>query len=85
MSLEPFSILLLLAVVKMAEEDTFTDVMSVLERDAFPIVVESEVFVVVGSVGITCLSSDKSNGSKRYVLKRKELCYQSNRYLCSNL
>ena len=71
MPLEPFLVLPLFGIVKMVEEDTFVEVVSILERDAFLLVVESKFLVLVGSVGITCLSADKSSGSKRYVLKKK--------------
>ena len=63
MTLEPFLVFFVVATVVKGE--AFTDLLSVLERDAFLLVVKSEVLlVVVVSVGVTCLNSDKLYGSK---------------------
>ena len=64
MNTEPFVVLLLLVAVPVVEEETFADVLSVLERVVLLLVVEGEVLIVVGSVGNICLSFVKSNGSR---------------------
>lgn len=64
MNIELFFVLLSLAVVTVAKKETFADLVSVLERVVLLLVVEVEVLIVVGSVGNTCLSFFKSNGSR---------------------
>ena len=64
MNVEPFLVLLLLAVVTVAKKEIFADLVSVLERVVLLLVVEVEVLIVVSSVGNTCLSFFKSNGSR---------------------
>ena len=51
MNVESFLVLLLLVAVTVVEEETFADVVSVLEWVIELLVVEGEVLVVVGCVG----------------------------------
>ena len=70
MTLKPFLVLVSFVVVTVAKDENLTNLVFVLETGVIPSLVKSEVLIVVGCAGITCLSVDKSNGSKGHVLKR---------------